>query len=223
MKKLTLILLILITGCDLKSPKEYLKEGWDLEDKQQYKAAIKLLDKAIDKDPKFKEAYLSRGADKVAIKDYEGAISDYANVLKLDSKNTLALFNTGNNFKRLNQNSKAVAYYNKALASKGGEVIMFDSTPNAFTNESDFDVKGSEIFYQRALAYLGIDSLKKSFNDFHNCVNLGYKVDESYYWMGTIARAYKNKEVACKCFMKSEQLGNKNAAIERENYCDQNQ
>ncbi len=222
MKKLTLILLLLITSCDLKSSKEYLKEAWALEDKQQYTAAIKLLNKAIDKDSKFKEAYLSRGADKAVLKDYKGAISDYNNALKIDPKNTLALFNLGNNYKRLNENAEAIIYYNKAFESKGGDMAFIDLAPNGVTNESNFDVPGQEIFYQRAFAYLGIDSLKKSFNDFHKCVNFGYKIVDSYYWMGAIAKAYKNKDVACKCFLKSAQLGNSNAALEQKSYCDQN-
>ncbi len=196
-----------------------MKEAWDLEDKQKYNEAITVLNETIESYPKLIDAYLSRGADKSAINDYKGAIVDYSKVVELDPKNTLALFNIGNNYKRLNANLKAISYYNKAFVTKGGEQIYFDMVPNNLVSSSNFDIEGYAIFYERGLAYYRIDSLRKAFNDFHNCIGSNYKVKESYYFLGTIYEAYRNKSSACKCFLKSSQLGDQQASLEFKKYC----
>ncbi|HEY9002204.1 MAG TPA: tetratricopeptide repeat protein [Mucilaginibacter sp.] len=196
-----------------------MKEAWDLEDKQKYKEAITVLNETIDSYPKLIDAYLSRGADKSALNNYNGAISDYIQALKLNPKNTLALFNIGNNYKRLNNNLKAISYYNQAFATKGSDQIYSDMKPNSFVESSNFDVEGKAIFYERGLAYYKIDSLRKAFSDFRNCIISNYQVKESYYFLGIIHKAYKSKKKACECFLKSAQLGDKDSNIELKNYC----
>jgi len=218
---LLFLILIIFTGCDLKSANDYLKEAGGLEDKEKYSEAIKLLNKAIDSYPEFKDVYLSRGADRAALGNYTGAIDDYSSALKLDPKNTLALFNIGNNYKRLHQELKAIAYYNSALKTKGNDFVSMDIKPNPFI-ESAFDVPFGQISYERGLAFFRIDSLKHAFSDFRNAIDGGYKADKGFYYEGLILKCYRQKVKACECFVKAGQLGNKDAIKEFDSFCQGN-
>lgn len=203
----------------IKPKEEYLREAYALEDKQAYNSAIKILDDAIVDYPDYKPVLLSRGADKAALGDYKGAIADYSKVIKLDPKNTLALYNTGNNYKRLSKYLIAIDFYNKAFKSKGGESFYFDRTPNGFAPQDNFDVPGHEIFYERGLAYYNVDSVKKAYNDLKQSIKSNYKADECYYYMGFLYLEIQKKEIACKCFQKSAQLGYADAEKAVKKYC----
>lgn len=216
-----LFILISITfiGCDIKSAKDYFAEAEKLEQQQKYKEAIPLLDKAILKDKNFLGAYINRGADKSAIGDYKGAIADYEKVISLDSKNTLAYFNVGNNLKRIGDNKSAIDFYNKAFNTKGGDGIYLDLQPNSVIDLSSFDVPGHEIYYERGIALYQIDSLKKAFSDFQNCISKNYMTAESNYWIGNIFLVNGNKEKACEYFNKAKSLGDTDADDSIRKYC----
>lgn len=172
--------LLFLTSC-MKSAKEYFADAERLEEQGKYKDAIQVLDKAILKDQKFLGAYINRGADKSALKDYKGAIEDYLQVATLDPKNTLAFFNIGNNYQRLNDFNSAIIYYNKAFATKGGgERIYIDFTPNNFVNLDEFDVPGHEIIYERAIAFYQIDSLNRAYADFQHSISNGFMTAACY-------------------------------------------
>lgn len=214
-----ILILIIFIGCDIKSAKEYFAEAEKLEKQQKYKEAIQLLDKAISKDKYFLGAYINRGADKSAIGDYKGAITDYEKVISLDSKNTLAYFNIGNNLKRIGDSKSAVDFYNKAFNTKGGDGIYLDLQPNSVVDLSSFDVPGHEIYYERGIALYQIDSLKRAFSDFQNCISKNYMTAESNYWIGNIFINNGNKEKACKYFNKAKFLGDTDAEDSIRKYC----
>ena len=216
-----LTIILLLTSCDFKSAQEYLNEADKLSEQGKYKEAIELLDKAIEKDPKYLGAYINRGADKSALKDYKGAIEDYKNVLQIDPKNTLALFNIGNNYKRLDDFKTAVEYYDKAFDTKGGQTIYFDLTPNDFIDLSEFDVPGHEIYYERGIAYYNIDSLQRAFVDFNAAIRHNYMIAESNCWLGYIYVSTGQTYLACEKFRKSKQLGDKDAEEELKKYCNE--
>lgn len=223
MKQGTIILtfLLLLTGCDFKTAQDYLNEADKLSEQKKFKEAIELLDKAIQKDPKYLGAFINRGSDKSALGNFEEAIKDYKIVLDLDPKNTLALFNIGNNYKRLENYQTAIEYYNKAFDIKGGQSIYLDLTPNDFIDLSEFDVPGHEIHYERGIAYYNIDSLKRAFDDFNAAIRQNYMIAESNCWLGYIYVSTGQTDLACEKFRKSKQLGDKDAEEELKKYCNE--
>jgi tetratricopeptide (TPR) repeat protein len=203
----------------MKSAKDYFGDAERLEEQGKYKEAVQVLDKAISKDQSFLGAYINRGADKSALGDFKGAIEDYMKVTVLDPKNTLALFNIGNNYKRLNDHHSAVIYYNKAFATKGGEGIYIDYTPNNFTDLDKFDVPGHEISYERAIAFYELDSLNNAFADFQHSISKGFMTADCYQRIGYIYVSRGQKEKACECFHKAIEMGNKDAESDIAKYC----
>jgi len=210
---------ITFLSCNIKTAKDYFAEAENLEEQQKYREAIPILDKAILKDNKFLGAYINRGADKSAIGDFRGAITDYENVISLDPKNTLAYFNIGNNLKRIGDNKTAVDYYNKAFNTKGGDGFYLDLQPNSVIDLSSFDVPGHEIYYERGIALYQIDSLQKAFSDFQNCITKNYMVAESNYWIGNIFLLKGKQGMACEYFYKAKSLGDKDAENSIRKYC----
>ena len=218
---IVLIFFVFLTGCGFKSAKSYFTEAENLSEQGKYDEAILLLDKAIEKDQKFLGACINRGADKAALGDYQGAIEDYLRVLQIDPKNTLALFNIGNNYKRLEDFNKTVEYYNQAFDTKGGQLIYIDYTPNNVIDLSEFDVEGHEINYERGIAYYNIDSLERAFTDFNASIKSNYMPAESYWWLGYIYISRGQTDFACENFKKSKQLGDKDAEQELTKYCNE--
>lgn len=213
--------LLLLTSCDFKTSKDYLNEADKLSEQEKYKEAIELLDKAIEKDPKYLGAYINRGADKSALGNYEEAIKDYKTVLDLDPKNTLALYNIGNNYKRLGNYKTAIEFYNQAFDTKGGQTLYLDLTPNDFIDLSEFDVPGHQIHFERGIAYYNIDSLQLAFDDFNRTISQNYMTAKSYYWLGYIYVSTGQTDLAYEKFRKSKQLGDKDAEEELKKYCNE--
>ncbi len=223
MRRILIILIFLtsIIACDFKSANDYFADAEKLSGQEKYKEAILLLDKAIEKNNKFLGAYINRGADKSALGDYKSAIEDYNKVLQIDPKNTLALYNIGNNYKRLKEYVTAIEYYNKAFDTKGGQQIYLDLTPNDFVDQSEFDVPGYQIHYERAIAYYRIDSLKNAFTDFKASLNKNYLTSDCYYWIGLIYISTGQTDLACENLRKSKSLGDTDAEKELKKYCNE--
>ncbi|GEP94566.1 hypothetical protein CCY01nite_08260 [Chitinophaga cymbidii] len=214
-----LVFTIILTSFGCKSAGDYLNEANNLSEKGKYQEAILLLDKAIEKDSKYVGAYINRGADKSALGDYTGAIHDYQKALSIDPDNTLALFNTGNDYKRQEDYRTSIKYYNKAFDSKGGPVLYFDARPNDFVDLTEFDVEGCAIHFERGISYFYIDSLQHAFNDLHASISQNYMIGDCHYWIGFVYLKTGQPDLACESFLKSKQLGNKDAEQELKRYC----
>ncbi len=214
-------ILFILSSCDFKTEQDYLNDAERLSEQKKYKEAIELLDKAIKKNPKYLGAYINRGADKSALGYFEEAIKDYKTVLQIDSKNTLALYNIGNNYKRLENYEKAVEFYNQAFETKGGQNIYLDLTQNDFFGINEYDVPGYEIFYERGIAYYSMDSLQRALEDINASLHQNYMIADCYFWLGFIYLSTGQTDLGCENLKKSKQLGNKDAEIELKKYCNE--
>lgn len=206
-------------SCNLKSSEQYFIEAEDLAALGYYKEANHLLDKAIKKNNRFLEAYISRGANKAELKSFQEAIKDYEKVLTLDPQNTLALFNIANNYKRLERYDVAIRFYNKAFDSKGGEKMYLDHYLNHFINSEDFDVPGYIIHFERGIAHYYKGNIEKAFSDFNISIKNDYKIGECYYWIGYIHISKGEMKLACESLNKAMQMGDQDAQLALNRYC----
>lgn len=221
LQKILLFLAIgLLIGCDTKSAEDYLIAAEKLEAEQRYSEAIQLLDKAIEMDDKLIDAYLNRGVNNSFLGNYKIAIEDYNRVLALQPNNTMALFNSANNYKNLKDYKTALTFYNKAFDSKGGDKFYTDLVKNEVADVGyAYDVKGKVIHFERAETFYNLDSLNQSHNDFQACIKQGYKTAESYYWIGYIYADMNNPTLACENFLKAQQNGYKENTAHIKDYC----
>lgn len=221
MPKILIILsFFAVTSCDMKSSEDYHHEANKFEKQENYKGAIKLLNKSIEKDPANIKALLDRAVDKSMLEQYNGAIADYTKVLTIDPKNCLAMLNRGKNKNRLHKYKEAIEDYNNVLQFKGGEKLVITKVENSFVdNGFEFDVEIEEVKLERGIAYYNLNQFKSAFEDFNFCIQRNYLLADCYYWRGLIYRAFKMNNEGCSDFRKSAELGDPDARALLEEYC----
>ena len=77
--------------------------------------ALKLLNKAVAKDPKFANVYSNRGNAYRDLKQYPNALKDYTMAIKLDPSHVKAYNNRGNIYYEQKKYQQALKDYNKCL------------------------------------------------------------------------------------------------------------
>jgi len=178
------ILVLILSGCDMKSSDEYFNDAIQKSNKGDYFGAIEDLSKVIKRNPKDYEAYTNRGADYAAMEKYEVAIKDYDIAIELNKKNIMAYFNRGNSKSKINNFNGAIEDYNHAINLKGGDKISFELQDNEFIGFRSGDVSMEEIRLQRGFAYGELYNYEKAFPDFDFCVNRKFDIDIALLWRG---------------------------------------
>jgi tetratricopeptide (TPR) repeat protein len=218
-KYLLPLILICLFSCKTKTADELLLDAEKLEEAGKYEEAIPLLDEAIKLDPNLFHAYLNRGADKSALKNYHGAIKDYEEVLKLDSDNILALYNLALNYSRLDNPEQVVFYCNQALDAKFGKSNISLQVHDENGNMTGFDVPAYQIYYERGLAYYEIDSINLSIPDLDYAISNNYKVADCHFIKGANYEVYNMKVEACVEYHVASKMGYKDADIAISEFC----
>ena len=211
---LLFVMSLTLTSCGNNLSNYYLSKAKKLEDKEQYKEAIVLLNKAIEKNPKNLNAFINRGAYKSYLEDYYGAMDDFSKVIEMDTANALAYLNRGKSKAFLGNYREAIEDYDKIMKMKGwGGLFHLELVDNFFTKRktSDFDVKREEVFLARGFARYDMDSLMLAFNDFSVCIQGNFAMADSYYMVGLIYLAYGDMENAYPALYKAEIFGNTGA------------
>jgi tetratricopeptide (TPR) repeat protein len=205
-----------LTSCGLKSADTYLKESRVVGEKGDYKSAIVLLDKAILKDPKLKEAYIQRGLCYEYLHQDEKAISNYNALLSFDPNNTTAFYYIGLCKYTQKKYQEAIEFYNNALITKGvsnpsdtsSPQFVLDLNKNGIRgDQAAFDVASYEIYYERGLAYYSAGQIKRAYYDFENCINQKYNLGESNYMVGLCWLTANIKDKACEAFKQGSFYG----------------
>lgn len=219
-KKLIYILIfgVILNSCDFTSADEYYNQAFEYEEKGDYKKAIELLDKSIEKESDFRPALLNRGYYKTELGNLDGGIVDYKKILEFDSDNTLALYNIGINYQELEKQKKAIEYFTKALNTKGA-LISFPNKNGGtlglrtnldfdkLDNDNDFEVHKCEIQYSRGINYLFLKEYDKAIADFENAISANYSKKESYFLIGDAYLLKSDTIKACENYIKSAKLG----------------
>ena len=225
---LYILTIIFITSCDLKSADDYLKQGHDIGLTGNYKAAITVFDKAIQKNPKLKEAYIQRGLCYENLQQDSLAINDYKKLLSFDPNNTTAFYYIGLCKYRQNKFQEAIENYDKALITKGvtnpsdtsSVQIVLDLNKNGIlADQTAFDVAFYEIYYERGLAYYSTQQIKRAFYDFQNCINQKYQLGESNYMVGLCWLTANKKDKACEAFRQGAFYGDSFSKIQIQEVC----
>lgn len=202
-----------------RSDERKLSEARALAYKQQYLGSNRLLDEVLLGDPSSVAAYLERAANYSMLGRHSKAMSDHEKVLSIDANNTMALFNIGNHYSMIEEYQKALVFYNRAFASKGGEQFYIDHTYQPLIDNPHYDVSGPEIFFERAKAYYFLDSLSNSYKDLKAALFKGYRVDECYLWLAQIYFDTGDKKQGCECLHRSKIKGNQEAVGHFDDLC----
>ena len=83
--------------------------------KGDYKRAVSSFTKLLKTGPENEDAYNWRGAAKRELKDYDGAITDFADALKLNPKDTYPIMEMGNAYYIKGDYRIAVSYFKRMI------------------------------------------------------------------------------------------------------------
>ena len=119
-KILTLILCVLIlTQCSEKNSIEYVKEGLEHLNHEQYDSARKSFLKAIEKDANNAEGYYGLGGIYNYEKNFEEAERAFKAVLKIDPTHHNAWYSLGFTYELMGKKDEAEESYKKYRRLKG--------------------------------------------------------------------------------------------------------
>jgi tetratricopeptide (TPR) repeat protein len=209
-----LLIFSLITGC--KSAEDYFSEGQDLSSEGDFKPALLIFSKAIEKNPFMKDAYIQMGICYEYLNQHDSAIDIYTKLLHLYPDNTAANYYSGICKYKQKKYEEAIMFFNKALDSKGGfDAVdttsiqaMIDLYKDHFESESaEIDIPCREILYDRGMAFFKAGQIKNASVDFTNCIYQHHNPGTSYYMIGLCRLAKKEKKYAREAFFQASSYG----------------
>lgn len=163
---------------EIKKSKQYYNLALKEKEKKEYHKAIINLNKALEANPKFVEAYQEQACIQLSIyADHKSVISNFDEIIKLDSKHCEAYRRRAYSKMQMKDYNGAIGDYSKAiLISPKNDLCYFRR------GESNFKIKN----YEDARL------------DFYSAHNLNKTNSEYIYWMGRAALKINYKEEGLK-------------------------
>ena len=154
---------------------KYFKLGEQKYNKKDYQGAIADLDKVIELNPKYFDAYNNRGVVKGKLKQHKKAIADFDKAIKLNPKDAQAYYNRGVAKKTLKQYKEAIADYDKAIKLNPEDAAAYNN---------------------RGVAKRTLKQYKEAITDYDKAIELDPKYVKAYNNRGFAYRELGKKEEA---------------------------
>ena len=182
--------IITLYGCGRakKDTELFFIQGNVAYKKGNYEEAIKFYSEAIEKTPKFADAYNNRGRVKLELDNLEGAIQDFEKAVEIDDKFYMAKFNL------------AEAYSNTDKLEES--LILLKQISNQYKDSSFYYVTLSNVFIQK-------NNFAEANSNLAVALKLNPKNDKAYTNLGYIQYADKNYDAAKQNFEKAISLNEK--------------
>ena len=119
--------------------KEFLKNGIELIQKEDFHSAITEFSNAIKFAPKSSIIFYNRGLAYNRLKEYNLAIIDFSTVLELDSKNVKAYYNRGNTYSIRRDYKLAISDFSNALRLDPNCIEALIGRGSVFKAKNDFE------------------------------------------------------------------------------------
>lgn len=173
-----------------QSAKELTQKGMELYEKREFMEAILNLNKAIETDQKFAQAYFVRGNIKAAFEDYHGAMKDYNTAIDNNSKFADCFFERGNVKMKLQDYYGAIADYTSAIGLNENFV---------------------EAYYNRGKAKQFLQAYEDAINDCSKIIQINPKSIDAYYMRGLLRIEFGDQKQGCLDLSKAGELGDSKA------------
>ena len=162
---------------DIDRSQELADKGSELFDKKKYDEAINLLNKSITLNPDNCFALFIRARAYEEVEEYDRAISDYTEVLRLDTDTSdkTVYFARGDIYLIKEEYEKAISDFNEYIAS---------------------DNTDADVFYSRARAYEHIEEYDRAISDYTEVLRLDPSYKLAYGHRGDVYREKKEFEKA---------------------------
>ena len=179
---------------------EYTQKGMELYEKHEFMEAILNLNKAIEIDAKYAQAYLVRGNIKSAFEDYHGAMKDYNSAVELSPKLSDGFFVRGNVKMKLQDYYGAIADYTSAIAINENYV---------------------EAYFSRGKAKQFLQAYEDAINDCSKIIQIKPKNADAYSMRGLLRIEFGDQKQGCLDLSKAGELGDQKAYDAIKEKCNQ--
>jgi tetratricopeptide (TPR) repeat protein len=211
MKKILNLILVLLICVQGKSQTaaDYYEKGEMQYNLKNYVGAIDAFTKAIELNPTYLGAILSRGIAQSKIKNYNDAITDFNKVIAVDPKCVRAYL----------ERADAKASENYVVEARKDYSIVIDLDPKSFRgylgrgsclNMEAFAVTGSGAEFSQ---------YNKAIADFTRAIELNAKCINAYLGRGLAKISIQQKDSGCLDLNKAAELGSKDAVNAMREYC----
>lgn len=183
-----------------QSAREYTQVGMENYERQNYMEALLNLNKAIEKDPAYAQAYFLRGNIKVRFEDFHGAMKDYNLAIEKNPKYADCLLARGNVKLSLQDYYGAIADYTAAIAINENYV---------------------EAYYSRGRAKQFLQAYEDAINDCTKIIQINEKNVDAYYMRGLLRIEFGDRKNGCLDLSKAGELGDLKAYEAIKEKCNQ--
>ena len=176
---------------------QYRDRGFLAYERMNYKDALSDCDIAIDKNPRYAEAYYLRGLVQKSREQQGKAIVDFDHAIRLNYKRPEVYYKRGDAKFKLRRYEKAIVDFNEAIRldpkyvkayyingralsglERYGEAILY------FDDTIRLGFKHARVYYWRGYAKYRLKRYEEAIVDFDDTIRLNYKGREVYYHRG---------------------------------------
>jgi|GEM_PF-3919375 len=194
-----------ITGLINREALLYFNTAMEREDHMQ---KIGYYTKAIELDTNFAAAYFNRAVSSFELNDYDDAVKDFNQVLRIDPKETDVFPRLGDCYLKTEQYKSAIENYSKALEVEHEEraaILVnrgiayqkkheYESAVEDFTSAIELDSLSVSAYNNRAQSLVALRDYNRAIDDYEMLIKLRPKNSTYYFNLGCIYWENKNWE-----------------------------
>lgn len=192
-------LLVLASAiCFSQSAKELTQKGMEFYEKREYTEAILNLNKALEVDPNYYQAYYMRGNIKAVFEDFHGAMKDYNVAVEKNLKFADGYFGRGVVKMGLKDYYGAIADFTTVIALNENYV---------------------EAYFNRGRAKQFLLAYEDAINDCSKIIQINPKNSDAYHMRGLLRINFGNTQEGCLDLSKAGELGDLRAYEDIKDKC----
>lgn len=180
-------LLVSVLGCASRSPylqgSERLKQG-------NYKAAVKALTQALEKDPANFGALLNRGVAYENLNELDKSLQDYSRAVKLVPNFGRAYHYRGHIHSKMQKYERAIEDYNQALSHL--KDVQIDAQGVVISTDE------STVCYDRGNAHVMLQQYPQAIESYDRAITINAGFATAYNNRGVAYSEMQNPEAACR-------------------------
>ncbi len=202
-------------------------------DKYNFKKANEFINKSIELNPSYTQAYMLKGDMFASMKYYDKAIDSYEKALFLDDRIAQVYYNVGNCNIYLNKKDKAIESMGKAVAIDSTYVLAYLGRSSLYVDDKNYSaaladynkiLELNKFFYPalkgRGISLMNLGEYDKAIIDFNQFLEYD-KSDVSLFYHRGLAKMYKSEiYAACLDFLTASEAGYMEADKAIKKYCD---
>jgi tetratricopeptide (TPR) repeat protein len=206
------------------SATDWRSKGIALGNDDNHREAVEAFTKAIELDPKDKDAYFHRGFSYNKLGDYQQAIKDFDKAIEITPKHVGAYYFRGMAYLSLENYQQSIKDLDRAIQLnpkfwfayflRGDAYGKLGDYPQAIKNYDraiQLNPKDADFYRSRGMAYGFLENYQQAIKDFDKLIELNPKNAIFYFWRGDAYGKLGDNRREISNFRNAARLGHKEA------------